>query len=68
MGKAVRPLLPRGEKGRDEGARAAFSGKDPETPPALFLQLRTPTLTPPSPLEGEGLAFPIEGEGEREIV
>jgi very-short-patch-repair endonuclease len=67
--EALQTLLPRGEKGRDEGARTALPGQDMETPPALFLPCHAPTLTQPSPLEGEGFESPagrrggIEGEG-----
>jgi very-short-patch-repair endonuclease len=53
----IETLLPRGEKGRDEGARAEFAGFGLEAgpPPAPFLQRPAPTLTQPSPLEGEGV-------------
>jgi very-short-patch-repair endonuclease len=49
-------LLPRGEKGRDEGERAALSGMSLEAGPPLAPtpQRPAPTLTQPSPLEGEG--------------
>jgi very-short-patch-repair endonuclease len=59
--EAIRTLLPQGEKGRDEGVRAAASGRNTETPPAPFLRSPALTLTQPSPLEGEG--FDAEGEG-----
>jgi len=54
LAEAIRTLLPRGEKGRDEGARADLAGKDREAPPALIHQPCALTLTQPSPLEGEG--------------
>jgi very-short-patch-repair endonuclease len=52
----IRTLLPRGEKGRDEGERAALSEMSLEAPPppAPAPQRPAPTLTLPSPLEGEG--------------
>jgi very-short-patch-repair endonuclease len=53
---AIETPLPQGEKGRDEGGRAAGSGREGEAPPALFLQRPALTLTQPSPLEGEGFA------------
>jgi very-short-patch-repair endonuclease len=58
-------LLPRGEKGRDEGARAALDVKGARgaPPPAPFLRPPAPTLTQPPPLEGEGFS-PAFGEGE----
>ena len=62
IAEAIRTLLPQGEKGRDEGVRTEFSVRDTETPPALFLHPPAPTLTQPSPLEGEG----FEGEGGHE--
>jgi very-short-patch-repair endonuclease len=52
--EAIKTLLPQGEKGRDEGVRAALSERDAETPPVLFHQPPALTLTQPSPLEGEG--------------
>ena len=52
---AIRTLLPRGEKGRDEGVRAELTQRTPGPPPALFPQPRELTLTQPSPIEGEGL-------------
>jgi very-short-patch-repair endonuclease len=55
--EAIKTLLPRGEKGRDEGDRAALSGRDAEAPPALFLRPPALTLTQPSPLEGEGARY-----------
>jgi hypothetical protein len=49
-------LLPRGEKGRDEGVRAVFEAGEAggASPPAPFLRPPATTLTPPSPLEREG--------------
>ena len=52
--EAIRTLLPQGEKGRDEGIRAAVSSEDVEMPPETFLRSPALTLTQPSPLEGEG--------------
>jgi very-short-patch-repair endonuclease len=60
--EAIRTLLPQGEKGRDEGARAAISGRNTESPLAPLPQPPALTLTQPSPLEGEGFES-IEGEG-----
>jgi very-short-patch-repair endonuclease len=51
---AIKTLLPRGEKGRDEGVHVTRSRSAPEAPPALFPQPHALTLTQPSPLEGEG--------------
>jgi very-short-patch-repair endonuclease len=53
--EAVRPLLPQGEKGRDEGGCAEVSGREAEAPPAVFHQPRALTLTQPSPIEEEVL-------------
>ena len=53
--EAIGTLLPPGEKGRDEGGRGAFAGREGEAPPALILEPPALTLTQPSPLEGEGL-------------
>ena len=53
--ETIRTLLPRGEKGRDEGVRAELTQRTPGPPPALFPQPRELTLTQPSPIEGEGL-------------
>jgi very-short-patch-repair endonuclease len=69
---AIRTLLPRGEKGRDEGGRAALSEASFEAaPPAPASQRRAPTLTQPSPLEGEGswesLSEGAEGEGSLKL-
>ncbi|MGZ3275928.1 MAG: endonuclease domain-containing protein [Caulobacteraceae bacterium] len=52
--EAIRTLLPRGEKGRDEGVRAELRGREGEAPPAFIHQRSALTLTQPSPLEGEG--------------
>jgi very-short-patch-repair endonuclease len=53
---AIPALLPRGEKGRDEGERAEASGMvfGAGPPLAPTFQRPAPTLTQPSPLEGEG--------------
>jgi very-short-patch-repair endonuclease len=52
----IRTLFPQGEKGRDEGERAALSEIPFEATPPLTPapQHPAPTLTQPSPLEGEG--------------
>jgi len=53
---AIRTLLPRGEKGRVEGERTELSEGVLEAgpPQAPTCQRPAPTLTLPSPLEGEG--------------
>lgn len=58
---AIRTLLPPGEKGRDEGVRGELSTGSVETPLAPFFRSCARTLTPPSPLEGEG----SKGEGSK---
>ena len=61
---AIRTLLPQGEKGRDEGVLVALSGKEGVTPPALIHPRPALTLTPPSPLEGEGVLRPDPSGGQ----
>jgi len=62
--EAIGTLLPQGEKGRDEGGRAANAGRERETPLVLFHQPPALTLTQPSPLEGEGALDPDPSAGQ----
>jgi very-short-patch-repair endonuclease len=56
--EAIGTLLPQGEKGRDEGDRTELCGREGEAPPSLLLRPPAPTLTQPSPIEGEGALYP----------